>query len=748
MSGKPSAWSHWILISCTFIASAVTLTGCNSDSSESGAGSITVTRSAKGSVAGIVGKAQHYQLAFTSAGTVKLLNFNVQTGLDSLPAGWNGPATFGCASLNAATPCTLDLVFAPTSAGNGTFALGYTFQGTSGKKNASVSIDYSAVTANGVQAGVSPGGQVNAIASTGTRAVAITFNTNDGTTATDLAVTTDLSSLPSGWSSTSHTFTCSQASTGSGCQLQLSYAPTAVDSGTLVLNYQYQDDAGLPHNGSVDIDYAATSHNNLVATASPSGQISATLGAGSQAVAVTFTTDDVNPVTNVAVTSNLTSLPSGWSSTAPTFTCATASTGNGCQLSLSFAPTVIGNGTLTLAYSYNDNAGQAQLAHVDIPYISTANNNVIGSVSPTGQVVTQVGSSGSATITFTTDDGNPASSLTATTDLSALPGGWSSTSPSLHCATVNSGNGCQLTLTFAPLTGGSGTLQINYSYTNNAGSARTGSVSIPYLGKTAHAYVGQLVSVVEVCAVGGDGLLSGCADSGVVGDAVAIGGGHAYVGDYSNSIIYLCDIAADGSLSNCASTGSNYFSPFVMTVSGNILYAASANFSHTIMYCPIQSDGTVGACAETTSLNGGEGLNTANGYLYISRPHDGPNGTVSVCTQAVDGSLSACSTTGSGFSGPEDIAISGNFAFVSNTTDGTISTCAISGSDGTLSACAKSTLGSGPMGIAVYNGRAYVSSRSGNIYVCDINGTTGVLSNCVISNGGSSLGLSVQIAVH
>lgn len=607
---------------------------------------------------------------------------------------------------------------------------------------------HSATSANSVQSHVSPSGPVTAIIGTGTRAVTVTFDTDDGAAATALAVTSDLASLPSGWSSTSSAFACSQVSTGNGCQLQLSYAPVTVGSGTLALNYQYNDATGGARNASVSIDYSATSHNNLAATASPSGQINASMGAGSQTVHVTFTTDDAKDVRNVAVTTDLAALPAGWSSASPHFACAVASTGNDCQLSLTYAPSATGSGALTLDYRYDDNAGTPQTGRITIPYVATADNNVVGTIAPSGQIVAGVGGSSPATITFATDDGNAASSLVVSTDLSALPAGWNSASPSFGCNTVSSGSACQLPLTFAPSSGGSGTLQINYSYMNNAGSTKSGSVSISYAGTAKHAYIGQLVSVVEVCTVNGNGTLSNCTDSTINGNAIAISGSRAYVADYGNDELRVCDIAVDGNLSNCALTGSNYFNPFVMTISGNILYAASANYSHTIMYCPIQGDGTVGACAETTTLNGGEGLNTANGYLYISRPHDGPNGTVSVCQQALDGTLSGCMTTGSGFDGPEDIAISGSFAFVANTTDGTISTCTINGSDGTLSGCTKSALGYGPMGIAVYNGRTYVSSRSGDIYVCDINGATGALSNCAISNGGSSLGLSVQIAVH
>ena len=76
--------------------------------------------------------------------------------------------------------------------------------------------------------------------------------------------------------------------------------------------------------------------------------------------AVTFTTDDGKPAANLVVTSALAALPPGWSSAATSFSCASVSTGNGCQLHLTYAPTALTGGTLTLTYAYDDNAGTPQ----------------------------------------------------------------------------------------------------------------------------------------------------------------------------------------------------------------------------------------------------------------------------------------------------------------------------------------------------------------------------------------------------
>ena len=105
-------------------------------------------------------------------------------------------------------------------------------------------------------------------------------------------MTSGLSTLPSGWSATGSSFTCASVSTGNGCQLNLTYAPTAATTGTVTLGFSYRDSAGTAKTGTLNIPYTATAHNNVTGTAAPSGQINAVIGAGTQPVNVTFTTDN------------------------------------------------------------------------------------------------------------------------------------------------------------------------------------------------------------------------------------------------------------------------------------------------------------------------------------------------------------------------------------------------------------------------------------------------------------------------
>ncbi len=408
-------------------------------------------------------------------------NLTVTTNLAALPAGWmSASPSFSCAFVSSGSGCQLVLTYAPTAAARGTLTLDYSYTDDSGAaRTGTVNIPYSNTSADIVLATASPAGQINAAEKSGSQAVAVTFTTDDGKAAGNLAIISGLTTLPAGWHSASGAFSCASVSTGNGCQLGLTYAPAALGSGTLTLGYAYTDDTGSAQTGTFNLAYAATSNDNVVATPSPSGQINAVVAEGSQTVSVVFTTDDGRLATALQVTSNLTELPSGWSSTASSFACTSVSSGSGCALSLTYNPAAAGAGTLTLNYSYKNNAGQMRTGSLNIPYRATADDTIAGTPIPSS-VSVLTGSSARVMVTFATDDGNPASALSVTSGFNPLPAGWTSTSASLTCATVSAGTACQLPLTYAPTAVGSGTLTLGYRYTNDAGIAKTGTVSINY----------------------------------------------------------------------------------------------------------------------------------------------------------------------------------------------------------------------------------------------------------------------------
>ena len=429
--------------------------------------------------AAIGGSRQSVNVAFTTDDGTAATALSVTLG--ALPAGWSSTAAgLSCAvvSSGSGSGCQLPLAFAPTAMSNGTLTLNYNYvDGSGAARTGALNIPYATTTNGTVAASVSPSGQVIAANMGGAQSVAVTFTTGGGTTATGLSVVTDLTKLPSGWSSSANTFGCDSVSTGNGCQMQLQYAPTTLTAGTLTLRYAYNDSGGMPNFGVLNIPYAATTNDNVIGTAAPSGQIIAMLGSPGQSVSVTFTTDDGRLATALQVTSSLTTLPAGWSAGTGAFSCSVVISGTTCQLLLTYAPAGVDNGTLNLGYAYVNNAGESKSGSVGIPYQTTTNDNVAGTANPT-TVAAVTGSSNAVAVTFTTDDGNLASGLSA--DLSALPLGWTAPTSSFACASVSVGATCQVVLSYAPTAAASGTLAFGFSYVNSAGTSKTGTVSIPY----------------------------------------------------------------------------------------------------------------------------------------------------------------------------------------------------------------------------------------------------------------------------
>ena len=435
-----------------------------------------------------VGAHQTISIAFTSSDGRATTGFAISGSLGTLPAGWSGPASFSCAGVAAGSDCVLNLTYSPTAVDSGTVMLNYVYVDNSNIPRApggSVTIPFQAILPNNVVAAVSVSGQINAVPGAGSEAVSVNFTTDDGNAATNLSVTSNLAALPAGWSSSAASLACPIVSTGSGCQLPLTYAPTAAGRGTFTLQYAYTDDTGAARTGAVNIPYATVAANHVVASTAPTGQITAIEKTGGQAVAVTFTTDDGKAAGNLKLDAAASVLPAGWSGTTSGFACASVSAGNGCQLHLKYAPSALGSGTFTLTYSYDDDSGAARIGSTNVAYAATTNDNAVAAASPAGQIYTVVGMPGEpVAVSFTTDDAREATALQVTTNLGALPAGWASSSPSFACAGFSVGTACQLDLTYQPLAAGTGTLTLRYSYRNNAGEAKNGSLNIPYRATT------------------------------------------------------------------------------------------------------------------------------------------------------------------------------------------------------------------------------------------------------------------------
>jgi len=452
--------------------------------------SVNATPSVAGTVSVISGASQTITVAFTSVDGRPISGLALSN--TTLPPHWSGGGDFTCSVTGSGNNCVLTLTYAPTAVETGTLKIGYVYVGDqSTPPGFSLSIPYAGTASNNIVATPAPIGQINAASGTGTQSVSVNFTTDDGNAATGLTMMSDLSSLPAGWSTTTPGFSCAIISNGSGCQLVLNYAPKVAGSGTLTLSYGYTDGSGLARTGAINLPYSTTANGNVVATVSPTGQINAIQKTGTQAVTITFTTDDGQAARNFVLLSPRSSLPADWSGPASGFTCGTVSTGHGCQLALTYAPTALTSGTVQLDYGYTSPAGAFTTGSLNIPYAATTNDNLVATAAPSGQIDAIVGElTPHVLVTFTTDDTRTATALQLTTDLAALPSGWTSTDSAFSCAGVAGGTTCQLPLSYAPSAAASGTMTLRYTYQNNAGQAKSGSLNIPYRATTDDSVLG------------------------------------------------------------------------------------------------------------------------------------------------------------------------------------------------------------------------------------------------------------------
>jgi len=741
---------------------------------------VVATASVSGSLSALVGTTQTLSITFTSSDGLPITGFAISG--TTLPTGWSAPANFTCALVDSGSGCVLNLSYAPTATDSGTLTVNYIFVNNAKipeSPGGSISIPYSAATANNVLASVAPTGQLTALVGEDSQSIAVTFTTDDGFAATNLSVTPQ---LPAGWSSSVATLSCAVVSAGNGCQLGLTYAPKAAGSGTLTLNYAYTDGTGAARTAAVNIPYTTTSHDNVIATASPVGQVNAIEKTGAQAVAISFTTDDGKTASQLFLTDSA-ALPAGWSGNLGGFACASVSVGNGCQLHLTYAPTALTTGTLSLTYGYTDSAGTAQMGTLDLDYAATTNDNVTATPSPMGEISAVVGAvAQTVTVTFTTDDARLATSLAVTTNLATLPAGWSSAAEPFSCASLTNGAGCQLTLTYVPTLAARGTLRIGYSYRNNAGESKTGTVNIPYRATTNDTIVAT-PSVTTLAELTGSSTpvtvtfatndLNPASALSVTTNLAALPAGwSATTNPFSCSTVSagtICELSLNYA-PTAASTGTlslafSYLndSGYPGTGSTSIAYTASVP---TYLYvadaggnglssCPINVDNSLAACVATGAGSAlPTGVAVTAGYGYVTSTS---GNSVSVCTLGTGGTLSACSAATGTFSAPTSITVNpaATFAYVGQTIPGSVLVCAISAVDGSLSGCVPASTGTGPMiGLALSADGAHaygvVAATAGSppvmsftINVCDVVAVDGTFTNCVATGTNTTAAAAV-----
>jgi hypothetical protein len=505
--------------------------------------------------------------------------------------------------------------------------------------------------------------------------------------------------------------------------------------------------------------------NTVVVSRSTAGTVTAVANGGSRTLTLGFNASDARPIGNLQV-AGLAALPAGWSG-APSFSCASVGSGNGCLLNLTYAPAAIAGGTFTLTYTYTSIAGNSASGSIEIAFAATVANNVVASAAPAGQIAGIVNSSRSVTVTFATDDGNSASGLLVTSNLAALPAGWSGNGGSAFgCTSIAAGNGCQLNLAYAPTAIGGGTLALDYSYLDNSGVAKAGTVNIPYTATSDNNIVAIPLTATQLEVRVGEtavAMLKFATDDGNVASAFTITsalpsgwsgptgiacGGVITAGGCNASFTYAPASADIGTFtvtysyadnSGVAKTGS-----FDIDYSAKTVYAYVASNAANLSYCPISGlDYSLGSCIATASgLNGPVGIAFHGDHAYVS---DGVS--IYACNVDSDGSLINCAPSGSGFQQPFTLASTTTHLYVLNGPTSDITRCGFN-LDGSLANCVATTTGLlSTGGIAIANGTAYITDPgTGTVVTCTVDPTTGDFSPCGVTASGFNLPIGITVA--
>jgi hypothetical protein len=315
-------------------------------------------------------------------------------------------------------------------------------------------------------------------------------------------------------------------------------------------------------------------------------------------------------------------------------------------LTLTYAPTVYGGGTVALGYSYIDDGGIAKSGTFDIAYASIAGTLYL--TDTMSKVVS---------CTVSGVDGSLFSCANAATGFSrptgiAFSGNWAYVAPGAAATDVDV---CPVN---ADGTFGSCSAVQTFNAPNSL------AVSGGYL------YVADSDSnEIYSCEINPDGSLSTCVSNhiGTVNtvDGIAVTATTAYIVDINGGNLTTCGVSSvDGSLSGCAQTtliGTNpsagktaNASPRSVAVYGGDLYIGATAGP---MILPIAGDGTVTvtypcsltpASACTIDPTGPvqstvNGFSFDNGYAYVSG--SGGGGGVGICAIETSGILDHCVTS-------------------------------------------------------------------------------------------------------
>jgi hypothetical protein len=290
-------------------------------------------------------------------------------------------------------------------------------------------------------------------------------------------------------------------------------------------------------------------------------------------------------------------------------------------------------------------------------------------------------------------------------------------------------------------------LALNYSYTNDAGFAKFGTVNIAYVATVPqYLYVANASgTTVSSCEINLDGTLQPCvAKSGFFApQGIAIAGGEVYVANSGNNSLSECALGTGGALGTCTTTGSAPSAPAVVVVNAADT-SAYINQSTGLSVCPI-TGGAVGVCSlASASVSPLVGIALSADGTQAYSVNTGTPSVIDVCTVANTGLFTTCAATGSNAPQPSAVlGIANGNVYVASTT-GALYVCPVN-VGGVLGACAQTAVGTNPNAL-VFNGNTAYLSNGSAILICPVN-VDGSFGTCAPSSDPTFDG-TAGLAIH
>lgn len=346
--------------------------------SEDLATNVVVTANPRGIISSTLNHPIEVDLNFNS--DIAVSDFRITSGLinlNSVNPGWStATPNFNCPAIGVNTFCKLTLGYTPTDLSQvGAVVLNYSYVDYKGTTHVgSYNINYQPRLANKVLLHLESNELTGIVG--GSTKLNYSFITDDGYAASNLVATIKGYNSQSELSNSG--LNCSMVTGSSGmCSGKLTYIPKMIESGTLTIGYSYINSVNESVYAQQDLNFKAIVSNAVKVMAITPDNTSLSKDMPLEAsinesvnLGLQFTTFSGANATNLAIDKTL--LPNSWSILGSGKCAIVNKESNSCSMVLSYLPTDLESGVLTLNYTYTDVEGMGHTGSLDVFYKSFA----------------------------------------------------------------------------------------------------------------------------------------------------------------------------------------------------------------------------------------------------------------------------------------------------------------------------------------------------------------------------------------